>query len=282
MIFNSWLFWALAAAVTWGAGQVVAKKGLSYFTPLAYNLLGVPLDVLILLPFALVLGIDLSRLGFWDIPLIVFVTSTYLLYFYAISLGSVALVGTILSLYPLVTMFSAIVFLGERVTGTQIFWSLIILLGAVLIGLKNEPRKSKIEKWFWFALVSAILIGLGDFVAKFVIDRIGPGNYFLLYGPGFIPGLLVAFLVDKSGRRWPRISAPLWLLSILGVSLIVLGIGFFFTAFSKGPASLVAPISSSYAVITVVLAMIFLKEKLTKTQALGVALAVLGIIFVGG
>ena len=38
-MFSGWLVWALLASLVWGVGQVVAKKGLNLFTPLAFNFL---------------------------------------------------------------------------------------------------------------------------------------------------------------------------------------------------------------------------------------------------
>ena len=142
-------------------------------------------------------------------------------------------------------------------------------------------KNMKFESWFWLAVFCAGLIGFSDFLTKVVINRIPMGNYFLIYAAAGLPGMLAAFILDKKGRVFPKLSKSLWLFASLGGLLFVLGNVFFFMAFSKGPASLVAPVSSSYQAITVVLAFIFLKERLRKVQALGVALAVLGIILIG-
>ena len=50
------------------------------------------------------------------------------------------------------------------------------------------------------------------------------------------------------------------------------------SAFSVGQASLVAPVSSIYQAITVVLALIFLKETMTKFQFSGILSIILGIL----
>jgi uncharacterized membrane protein len=60
----------------------------------------------------------------------------------------------------------------------------------------------------------------------------------------------------------------------LGVLLLYLGLG-------VGKASLVSPVSASYVALTVVLAVIFLREKISKVQLSGVIMAVLGIILIG-
>lgn len=280
-MFSGWLFWALAAALVWGIGQVVAKKGLSLFTPLGFNFLYLPFDFLISIPLALLLGVDPARITLFDLLLTVITLATYVLYSYVISMGELSLTGTIVSAYPLSTMFFSTVLLGEKLTAFQLLFTLMIIGGVVLIGFPEKLRGLKVESWFGLAVITALLIGFGDFLAKIVIGRIGVANYFLIYGVSYLPGLMLSFVLDKRGRRLPQIPLKDWLLALLGASMITGGGLFFFTAFSKGPASLVSPVASSYTALTVILALIFLKEKLRKVQALGVAFVVLGIILIG-
>ena len=279
-MINSWLFWALGAAVLWGAGAIFSKKALATFTPLVYNLVNIPLDVFLLLPFAFYFGFNLAHFTINDFLLLSFIVSSYTLYYYVISLNKLALSGTVLSTYPLITMLLAVLFLGEKLTGAQLIWILILMTGVVLIGLPSRLENVRLEGWFLAALGMAIFSGLADFLAKDLITRVGVGNYFLFIGLAYIPPNLLCFVLDKKGRVWPKIKLSRWPFLLTGAALLVLGSGFFFTALSLGPASVVAPVSSLYAVITVILSFIFLKERLTKVQALGVALAVLGVVFI--
>jgi len=52
----------------------------------------------------------------------------------------------------------------------------------------------------------------------------------------------------------------------------------FFGAMKTGKASLVAPVTSLYPALTVLLALIVLKEKLNKVQILGLILAMASIV----
>lgn len=280
-MFSGWLVWALLASLVWGVGQVVAKKGLNLFTPLAFNFLFVPFDFLVFIPIAFSLGADPSRITLFDLLLTILTLTTYILYSYVISMGELSLTGTIISSYPLSTMFFSVALLGERLTVTQFIFTLLIILGVVLIGLPEKLKGLKVEGWFGLAIVTALLIGFGDFLAKIVIGRIGVANYFLIYGVSYLPGLLISLALDKKGRRLPKIPFKDWVSALIGASMVT-GAGiFFFIALSKGPASLVAPVASSYTALTVTLALIFLKEKLRKIQAFGVLLVVLGIILIG-
>lgn len=265
----------------WGVSQVVNKKGLDSLTPLMYNLVVTAIGLLVYLSYASFRGFNVVHFRLSDFLLLTFVTATYLLYLYIVSLGQISLTGTIWASYPVTTVICSVIFLGEKVSLNQVFFIALILLGVALIGLPQKIADFKAEKWFWLALGGAALIGVSDFLAKFVINRNSVGDYFFWYSLAMLPGMILVWFLDKKGRVWPKVPLQIWLTVLLGGLLLELGNVFFFTAFSKGPVSLISPIVSSYQAITVVLALVFLKEKLRKTQALGVALAVLGIILIG-
>lgn len=280
-MLDSWLFWAVAASFFWGVGGIFVKKSLASVTPLFYNVLVTVVGLFVYIPYAIYLGFNLEKMSWPAFLALAFVAATYLLYFYTISMESVSLVGTVLATYPLATVIFSIVFLGERISSSQIFFGLVILFGVVLIGLPEKVRELKLKKWFVFAFGVSLVVGFADFVAKGVVNRTAMGDYFMMYALGTLPGIMVAYGLDKKGRVWPTVSGAAWGWVLLGALFMELGNVSFFTAFSHGPASLVSPFVSSYQAITVVLAFIFLKERLTKVQAVGVGLAAAGIIFLG-
>ena len=91
-----------------------------------------------------------------------------------------------------------------------------------------------------FALVFAIRSGLGSLVS----DRIGVGY-------GIINGLLT------------------------GVGTILM-----FSAFRHGPASVITPVSGAYPLVTVLLAMVILGERLNYIQYIGLAAALAGLTLI--
>lgn len=246
-----------------------------------YNILVMVVGLFVYIPYAIYLGFNLEKMSWPAFLALTFVSATYLFFFYAVSMESVSLVGTVLATYPLVTVIFSITFLGERISSTQLFFGLVILFGVVLIGLPEKVREYKLQKWFAFALAVSLITGFADFVAKGVVNKTAMGDYFMMYALATLPGIVLAYTLDKKGRVWPTVSGSVWWWVLLGALFMELGNVSFFTAFSRGPASLVSPFVSSYQALTVILAFLFLKERLTKVQALGVGLAVLGIIFLG-
>jgi drug/metabolite transporter (DMT)-like permease len=70
-------------------------------------------------------------------------------------------------------------------------------------------------------------------------------------------------------------------LSLCGAGFVdILGTMAFTFAVGLNPI-LTAPITSSYCIVTIILARIFLKEKLTKKQYLSLILVIIGIVFLG-
>jgi transporter family protein len=277
-----WFPLALATALFWGTGQVFVKTGLRYLTPLANNIVINILILLTYLPLGLYGGVSWNKL-ISTLPLILAATGLYTVYYYALEKGQVSLSGTIIASYPLVTIFLSRLFLLERTSTWQKYAIILILIGAALLAAPSQKqRKVKLfQAWLIWALASAICSGTGDFLSKIVIDR--SSTYTLLFGSALagIPVSLGLFAIDKKGRHLPKLKAGKIIPTLIGLLLMQFGGIAYSFGFSFGPASLVSSTSSSYAAISVILALIFLKEKLTRQQVIGVITTVSGIILIG-
>ena len=64
------------------------------------------------------------------------------------------------------------------------------------------------------------------------------------------------------------------LLEAMGILSVSFGL-------SVGDSIIIAPIASALTLVTVGLAMIFLKEKISRTQAFGILMTVAGIVLMG-
>ena len=145
----------------------------------------------------------------------------------------------------------------------------------------NLPiRPGKLPKWLLWSLVTIVLWGTWGLVSK--IASAGMDAYVnqLLYTAGLAPLLaFVAWTVHRQGggeSREGRAAGVFWafLTGILG------GVGnfFFFQAMvAGGKASVVAPVTALFPMITVLLALTFLHERLGRVQWLGLALAFIAI-----
>jgi len=126
-------------------------------------------------------------------------------------------------------------------------------------------------------LTAALCWGLSDFVARFVSRRIGAYRALLFMQLiGF--AALTAYLVASGGFSRAAISNwhP-WALAFLAGSLNTIGSLALYFAFEVGVLTVVAPISSSYPAITVVLALLS-GEHIRALNAVGLFLTLVGLL----
>jgi bacterial/archaeal transporter family protein len=276
-----WLVFSLTAAFFWAVGQIFLKKGLSQISPLWNNIIVTVFYFIIFIPFALSQGAILN-MDFSTFLILLVISALYITYYYAIGKGELALTGTVIAGYPIITSILSVIFLKESLTILQIVMICLTIFGGILIALPSKGiSKVKINSWIIFAIGAAFSLGIADFLIKIAINRTNVNTYNLYYPLSYLFCLYIYWLADKKGRRFPKKTKPgIWFYTLFGIGLIETGLLFFNVALSKGQVSLVSPISSTYAALTVILAVIFLKEKLSKIQIIGTICMVAGIIFV--
>jgi transporter family protein len=145
-----------------------------------------------------------------------------------------------------------------------------------------ESRSGRLPLWLIWSLATIVLWGVWGLVSKIASAGVDAYANQLLYTAGIVP--LLAFAAwtvwkrrsDAHERREGRRIGVFWafLTGILG------GVGnlvFFQALIEGGKASVVAPVTALFPVVTVLLALIFLKERLGRVQWLGLALAFVAI-----
>jgi transporter family protein len=132
----------------------------------------------------------------------------------------------------------------------------------------------KLSRWLTYALLCMIAWGAWGFIAKLGADRIAPGPLQILATAGTLPLALLAFVqlrmrLEKDARGIAY--------GILNGVLSGIGLLAYYAAASRGKVSVVGPVTSLYPLLTVLLAFIFLRERLNRVQAVGVALSLVAI-----
>ncbi len=129
-----------------------------------------------------------------------------------------------------------------------------------------------------YGIIALLGWGLADFFAKRVIDRIGDFKaLFWMQLLSMIPFFSLYLAVD--GRFiFPINDYTMFILiSILGI----VGYFYFYKAIRLGNISIISPIQASYVVLTVILAVIFLQERLTIEQTISIAIVFIGLVMTG-
>lgn len=130
--------------------------------------------------------------------------------------------------------------------------------------------------WFVFALLSAIFAALTSILAKVGIDGV---NSNLATAIRTVVVVIMAWGMVYLTNTQHGISGISWIFLILsglstGASWLC-----YYRALQIGEASKVVPVDKLSVVITIVLAVIFLHEKLTIKSVIGCGLITLGTLF---
>ena len=133
---------AFISFFTWGIGvffeAVVARRLESY----SFALWGFVLSAFILTfytPFALsdLSGVTIELLLFIFIIGIIGLFFGTIVYYEALKLSSRALVGTIATSFPAVTVIISVIFLNERLTGSQLLSIIVIFIGLISVSSRS-------------------------------------------------------------------------------------------------------------------------------------------------
>ncbi len=146
--------------------------------------------------------------------------------------------------------------------------------------MSPETKSVGLPRWLLWSILTILLWGVWGLVSKIASEGVDMYVNQLLYTVGLLPLMVfVGWAVWKrSPREEPvaRRKGVFWafLTGILG------GLGnlAFFQALVKGgKASVIAPVTALFPMVTVLLAMLFLKERLGRVQWAGLGLAFVAI-----
>ena len=135
------------------------------------------------------------------------------------------------------------------------------------------------ERWLIYALGALFLWGLWGVVLKLAERSLnGWFNVYVASNTAVIIGVVVVAVAYRNTLTLPSKGA---LTALIAGALGTLGYAFLvFSLEAGGPTAIVIPLTALYPVITAILAVFILGEKLTPIQYLGVALAVAAVILI--
>ncbi len=132
------------------------------------------------------------------------------------------------------------------------------------------------SEWLIYSLLCLILWGLWGFFLKLTYGKLEWVQTYMLSGIASFIVMLVVVAYYRIGM--PGISTATVLAFTAGV-FGGLGYIFFIKALEKGKVSVVMPLTALYPAITVIIALIVLKEKPNIYQWIGILLAIVAGVF---
>jgi len=130
--------------------------------------------------------------------------------------------------------------------------------------------------WLIYALTALVFWGITGVTQKLSTNAISTQLSFLWFAIAFVPIALV--ILGTMPLDWHLKPKVLWL-AVVGGALNGLGAYTSFAALeSGGKASIVIPLVYLYPLVTILLALVFLHERITSVQGAGIALAIVAAI----
>lgn len=128
------------------------------------------------------------------------------------------------------------------------------------------------KSWYAYSMLTVLLWGFWGVFTKLAVASSRPRYMLLFQAVGILAfALLVLFLV-RFRVEW---SASGFVFSFLAGLVAFVGFLTFFLALEHGSVSTVVTLSALYPVVTIVISIAFLHEQLTRTQGLGIILALI-------
>jgi len=278
-----WLWLTLLTTLGFSLGHVLVKKGYADLSSAQTKALDTFFYLLILVPYALLRG----EIVFTHLEILVVfglvVGINYCLYLKGIAKGKISLVQNIYSTSPIFVLILASVFLKEKLSLLQVMLIVLIVAAAVLTGLpknvKQETTGIKFEKWFFWGLLGALVIGINDILAKKAVDITTATTVIFLFPIIDIPVALGFLWIEK--KPFPPIFKGKSFSTSLGVLINNVAALSFYEAAGIGKISLISGILGSISLLTAALAFLFLKEKIDRRQAIGIGLVSLCVSLLG-
>jgi drug/metabolite transporter (DMT)-like permease len=291
MNFGLGEFYSIACALVWAIAVILFKKSGESLPPVALNLFKnmVGLLLMAVTVFA-VTGTAVPELPPAALALTLF--SGFLgigvgdtLFFRALNAIGASRMGIAQTLYsPFVIVLSA-AFLAERLGLLQLLGVMLVLSGVMLVNYTREAAVDAlaIRRGVMHAALAVFAMAAGIVIAKPLLERYDFLWVVTLRIVGGTLGLLLFVALRSESakvwnsfrtvRHWPQVIAG----SILGtyVSMLLWLAGYKYTS-----ASVAAVLNEMAAVFIIVLAAIFLDDRMRRTQLLGSAVALAGVLFV--
>ena len=268
---------AIAVAVIWGMGFVIAKAAMSHFSPILLMALRFTLTAACMIYFFRPPP-GLFKQLFW-ISLIS-AALQYSLTFNGVRGIDASTAALLVQLEVPFGLIMAWLVFGDRITPKQALGILIAFGGAVLI--VGEPRLAD-------DLVYAFMVIGGAFtwsVGQIMIKKLGNvGGFNLLSGVALFaaPQLFIASLLFEQDQLEQIASAPLaaWgAVVYLGLLMTALGYGLWYRLLGHYSVNQVMPFLLLLPVTSVIGGIFFLGESLTTKIALGGCLAIIGVAMI--
>jgi drug/metabolite transporter (DMT)-like permease len=266
---------ALAAAASWGVGDFFGGLKSRSLNPVAILIVAQPIGLTLLAIWVAVRGQGPPGSSvLWACLAAVLGTTGLIAFYKGMAAGALSIVAPIAGAGAAIPVIWGLAH-GDHPSGYQELGFAAALTGVVLASFERRPEAARLAAGVGWAVIAMVAFGAyyipmheashGDFLWAAFVFRLTSTTL-----------IAAAWLVLRppSARR-----ADLPVLASIGI-LDTGGNVFFAAASAKGLVSVVSILASLYPVVTVLLARAVLHERVHRSQELGIALALAGIVLI--
>ena len=274
----------IAGMFGWGIydflGGVYAKQLGPFKSVFWSQLAGLIFTLLLAVAFTVNLEIPVRIIILLPIAAIVY-SAGYLLFFKGFEIGNVSIVAATMNLWAVFTMLFAFVFMGQRLSGLQSIGVFMIISGITLASLNWSDinnHRFQLSTGVKETVLGAFFFGVFWNISEVLSEEIGwlPTTLFVKFGI-IIFLLLFSFAIKQELDLTKAAAKTKYMVALMGIieagAIAIVNFGLI-----TGDAILITPIASALSIVTITLAIIFLKDTITKLQGFGIISAIAGII----
>ena len=135
-----------------------------------------------------------------------------------------------------------------------------------------DIAEDNLKAWYVYAVLTILTWGLWGVFSKLASNYSKPKQALLFQTAGVLAFAVVVLFLEKFRFEW---SLPGFSWAFLGGFFAFIGFLTFFAALNQGKASTVVTLSALYPLVTILLSLAFLHEKLTIRQGVGIVFALI-------
>jgi transporter family protein len=274
----------IAGMLGWGIydflGGVYAKQ-IGPFKSFFWSQLAGLISVLLLI-FVFAISLDVPVLVIILLPIAaIFYSAGYLFFFRGFEIGNVSIVAATMNLWAVFTMLFAFIFMGQRLSTIQSFGVFMIISGVTLASLNWSAirnQRFQLSSGVKETVLGAFFFGVFWNMSEVISEEIGWLLTTLLVKFGIILFLLLFSFLKKRELDLTKATTKTKCMVVLMGIIEAGAVAIVNYGLTIGDAILITPIASALSIVTIALAIIFLKDKVTKLQGLGIITAIAGIV----
>ena len=264
-------------------GGVYAKQIGPFKSFFWSQLAGLIFVLLLIFVFTISLNVPILIIILFPIAAIVY-SAGYLLFFKGFEIGNVSIVAATMNLWAVFTMLFAFIFMGQRLSVIQSLGVLMIIIGVTLASInRSNIRKQRFQlsSGVKETVLGALFFGVFWNISEVISEEIGWLLTTVIVKFGIILFLLFySFLLKQKLDLTKATTKTKYIVVLMGV-IEAAAVAIVNYGLTIGDAILITPIASALSIVTITLAIIFLKDKVTRLQSLGIMTAISGIIVTG-